>query len=135
MNPIEAEGRTSHTILYVEDNPQNLELVQAILNEQQNIKLLTASHAQMGIDLAITHQPNLILMDINLPEMSGIEALEKLKLIDETRNIPVIAVSANAMKSDIDKAIEVGFIRYVVKPIDIAVFVKTIDEILNMNKG
>lgn len=134
-SPIEEEGRTSHTILYVEDNLQNLELVQAILNEQKNIKLLTASHAQMGIDLAISRQPHLILMDINLPEMSGIEALEKLKLIDETRNIPVIAVSANAMKDEVDRAMAAGFIKYIVKPINITIFVKTINEILNDKKG
>jgi CheY-like chemotaxis protein len=74
-------------------------------------------------------------MDINLPEMSGIEALEKLKLIDETRNIPVIAVSANAMKDEVDKAMAAGFIRYIIKPINITNFVKTINEILNDNKG
>ncbi len=131
FSSIETDEKIRHTILYVEDNPQNLELVQAILSEQSNIKLISATRAQLGIDLARSHQPHLILMDINLPEMSGIEALEKLKSFDETRSIPTIAVSANAMKEDIDKAMAAGFNNYIIKPIDITVFMKVITETLN----
>ena len=122
-------------MLYVEDNPDNLELVQRILSKQNNIKFLPATLAKEGIDLARAYRPQLILMDINLPDMSGIEALEKLKSFDETREIPVIAVSANAMKADISRAMTAGFTDYIVKPIHIIDFIKTIDTVLTKKIG
>jgi CheY-like chemotaxis protein len=74
-------------------------------------------------------------MDINLPDMSGIEALEKLKSFDETRETPVSAVSANAMKADISRAMTAGFMDYIVKPIHIIDFIKTIDTVLTKKTG
>jgi signal transduction histidine kinase/CheY-like chemotaxis protein len=133
--PIESEGEDHHTVLYIEDNPDNLALVQQILVEQPNIKFLSAVKAQSGIELARSHQPKLILMDIDLPDMSGIEAMEILKSFDETRGIPVIAVSANAMEKDIDKAMDAGFKDYIVKPINVPRFIKIIDDILSKETG
>jgi CheY-like chemotaxis protein/anti-sigma regulatory factor (Ser/Thr protein kinase) len=127
---IEADGKNLHTVLYIEDNPANLALVEAILSEQPNIKFLSAPQAKLGIELALSHHPQLILMDIDLPGMNGVEAMEQLKSFDETRDIPVIAVSANAMKKDIETAMAAGFKDYVVKPIDMMGFVKAINDIL-----
>jgi signal transduction histidine kinase len=107
------------TLLYVEDNPTNLNLVQQIIMEDfPEINLLDAPNAPLGLEMARAHKPKLILMDINLPGMDGFEAFEKLKTYEETKNIPVIAISANAMQKQIERAKEVGFAEYIVKPID-----------------
>jgi signal transduction histidine kinase/ActR/RegA family two-component response regulator len=118
------------TLLYVEDNPANLKLVEQILQSRSDIKLLTAPQARLGIELARAHQPDMILMDINMAGMDGITAMKKLKKYEETSNIPVIAVSANAMESDIKKGLEVGFKSYITKPFDIPKFFIEIDRFL-----
>ena len=118
------------TLLYVEDNSANLELVEQILQSRPEINLLSASRALLGIDLARAHQPDLILMDIHMPEMDGITAMKKLQDFAETREIPIIAVSANAMESDIKKALEAGFKAYISKPIDIPTFLLEVDRFL-----
>ncbi len=119
-----------YKLLYVEDNPANLSLVQQILKNRDDICLLSAPQAQIGIDLARAHLPDLILMDINLPEMDGIEAFRRLSAFEETRNIPVIAVSANAMESDVKKALKSGFKAYIKKPFDLKLFMQEIDGFL-----
>jgi signal transduction histidine kinase/CheY-like chemotaxis protein len=107
------------TLLYVEDNPANLMLVEQILQSRSDIKLLSAPQARMGIELALVHKPDLILMDINMPEMDGITAMKELQNYEETENIPIIAVSANAMESDIKKGLSAGFNGYITKPFNI----------------
>jgi len=121
------KGDEKITLLYVEDNPANLRLVQKILSEREDIHLLSAPEAQLGLDLARTHRPDLILMDINLPGMDGLTALKHLKTYDETEGIPVIAVSANAMESDIDRALKAGFDSYITKPIMVDKFHRTLN--------
>ena len=122
------ENKAGHTILYVEDNPANLRLVEQILFEDlPGIDLLSAPHAEMGLDLARAHRPSLILMDINLPGMDGRTAFKKLRSYEETRDIPVIAISANAMKKDIEKTLAMGFQEYLVKPIDPVEFLKVVE--------
>gem|GEM_PF-1741016 len=118
------------TLLYVEDNPANLMLVEQILESRPDIKLLSASRAQLGIDLARAHHPDLILMDIHMPEMDGITAMKILRNYEETRNIPIIAVSANAMESDIKKGMQAGFDAYISKPFNIQKFFLEIDRFL-----
>jgi len=117
----------SFTLLYIEDNPANLKLIEDILTDYPEIKLLPATHAKMGIDIALSQKPDLILMDINLPDMNGIEALRRLKNFEETHDIPVIAISANAMKRDIDRAMAEGFKAYITKPVDIGKFRQIIE--------
>lgn len=117
--------------LCIEDNPANLELVKSIFKRHSNIELLSACNAELGIELAEAHQPDLILMDINLPGMTGDEALLRLKNSDKTKNIPVIALSANAMKRDIRNALDKGFIAYITKPIEVSTFMKTIRQVFN----
>ncbi len=117
-------------ILYVEDNPANLKLVEQIMGQRPHIRLLTAPEAKLGIELAEVHQPDLILMDIHLPGMNGIEAFEYLSAQENTKHIPVVAVSANAMQSDIDKILKKGFKAYITKPVNIIKFLEIIDKFL-----
>ena len=115
-------------LLYFEDNPANLVLVEDILTDYPEVKLFTATHAKIGINMALSLKPNLILMDINLPDIDGIEALKRLRNFEETHATPVVAISANAMKKDIDRAMAEGFKAYITKPINIGKFRKFIEE-------
>ncbi len=122
-----------YTLLYVEDNPANLKLVESIIALSPDLRLLSAPDAHLGIALARAHTPDLILMDVHLPGMSGIDALKVLRADPATADIPVIAVSASAMSHDIAVAMSNGFFRYVAKPIDIAEFSAAIDSALEAN--
>jgi PAS domain S-box-containing protein len=115
------------TVLYVEDNPANLKLVEQLIARRSDLRLLTSTDATTGIDLARIHQPEVILMDINLPGISGITALKMLHNDPLTRHIPIVAISANAMPHDIKKGLEAGFFRYLTKPIKVAAFTETLD--------
>ncbi len=116
------------TLLYVEDNPANLMLVEDIIERRPDIRLLSAGDGYSGIELAREFLPDVILMDINLPGISGIDALKILAADQTTSHIPVIALSANAMSRDIEKGLEAGFFRYLTKPIKINEFMSTLDE-------
>lgn len=124
--PAENNMRMS-TLLYVEDNPANLILVEQLIARRKNMRILSANEAKRGIELARSHQPEIILMDINLPGISGIEALKILQADPLTQHIPVIAISANAMPHEITKAMESGFFRYLTKPIKVDEFMDTLD--------
>ena len=115
------------TVLYVEDNPANLKLVEQLIARRPDLRLLSASDADLGIQLARTNHLEVILMDINLPGISGIEALKILQEDPSTMHIPVIAISANAMPRDIEKGLKAGFFRYITKPIRIHEFLNTLD--------
>ena len=118
------------TLLYVEDNPANRILVEQLIARRPDLKLLTAIDGQQGVDLARTAQPDLILMDINLPGISGFGALKMLREDPTTALIPVIALSANAMQSDIDKGLKAGFCHYLTKPIKVGEFMAALDAAL-----
>ena len=107
------------TVLYVEDNPANLRLVEQILECIPNLKMWSAPEPLLGLELAVEHVPDLILLDINLPGMDGYEVLVELRKRDETKNIPVVAISANAMPKDLKKGKEAGFDGYITKPVNI----------------
>jgi len=128
--PQAADGAAMRTLLYVEDNPANLMLVEQIIAELPHMHMLSACDGNQGIALAHAHLPDVILMDINLPGMSGIEAMNFLRNDPATRHIPVIAISANAMLRDIEKGVEAGFFRYLTKPIKINEFLKALDDAL-----
>jgi CheY-like chemotaxis protein len=117
----EAETTTNRcfTILYVEDNPANLRLVQRMIERHPEFRFIAAHNASLGIELARGHRPDLILMDINLPGMNGIEALATLKQFPETCSTPVIAISANAMSKEIERGRAAGFFDYITKPINL----------------
>jgi PAS domain S-box-containing protein len=123
------------TLLYVEDNPANLKLVEQLIARRPNMRLLAAGDAMLGIELARKHQPEVILMDINLPGISGISALRILREDPLTQHIPVVAISANAMPHDIDKGLEAGFLRYLTKPIKVIEFMDAVDVALDVSTG
>jgi CheY-like chemotaxis protein len=120
-----------HTLLYVEDNPANLMLVEGIIERRSDIRLLSARDGIQGIKLARAALPDAILMDINLPGISGIDALKALTDDPVTTHIPVIALSANAIPRDIEQGLQAGFFRYLTKPIKVVEFMHTVDEALN----
>ncbi len=117
-------------VLYVEDNPANLKLVRQALARHPQITLLEAHNGSLGIDIAAAHRPDLILLDINMPGMDGVEVLSRLRAEPATRSIPAVAISAAAMEKDIRRAMDAGFRRYLTKPIDIAELLETVGELL-----
>jgi PAS domain S-box-containing protein len=123
-----------HTLLCVEDNPANLMLVEKLLERRPDIQLLVATDGIRGIEKARAARPDVILMDINLPGISGLIALGILAEDPETASIPVIALSANAMPSDIEKGLAAGFFRYLTKPIKVQEFMDTLDSALQFAK-
>ena len=127
-----AERRTDpkRTVLYIEDNLVLVDLLKAILLTKPNITLLSAHNTKLGIEMAQTHCPDLILMDIHLPGMDGMTAMKKLQTIEETQEIPVIAISADTMRVDIERAMTAGFQDYIVKPFDMADLLARIDKVL-----
>jgi PAS domain S-box-containing protein len=121
------ESGDQPTMLYVEDNPANLALVEQLIARRGDLKLLTAIDAPLGIELARAYLPDVILMDINLPGISGYGALKLLRDDPATAHIPVLALSANAMPRDIEKGLEAGFFRYLTKPIRVHEFMNAVD--------
>jgi len=115
------------TVLYVEDNPANLKLVEEIISFRPDLKLISAPDGHLGLELARAHQPDIILMDINLPGMNGIDAVKLLANDPRTAHIPVIALTANAMPRDVEKGLAAGFFRYLIKPINIDEFTEAIN--------
>jgi CheY-like chemotaxis protein len=114
------------TLLYVEDNPANLSLVEQLVARCSDMRLLSARNAVLGIQIARDSLPDVILMDINMQGLSGLDALKLLRDDPVTAHIPVVAVSANAMPHDIKKGLEAGFFRYLTKPINVNEFMDTL---------
>ncbi|HIJ86784.1 MAG TPA: PAS domain S-box protein [Desulfuromonadales bacterium] len=124
----------TQTLLYVEDNPANMMLVEDIIARRPDIRLLTARNGKSGIELARASLPDVILMDINLPGISGIDAMKILAVDQTTAHIPVVALSANAMPRDIEMGLKAGFFRYLTKPINVDKFMDTLNIALNYAK-
>ena len=101
-----------------------------ILSLRKNIRLLSATKALDGIEIAKSEIPDLILMDIRLPDMDGLTAFKQLQLIKEVKNIPVIALTANALEDEAQNALNLGFKNYLTKPLNIEGFLKTVDKLL-----
>jgi signal transduction histidine kinase/ActR/RegA family two-component response regulator len=132
--PVDSAGMplpsSGDTVLYVEDNPANLRLVEEIVALRTGLQLLTAGDGKHGLALARQKRPQVILMDINLPGLDGTEALKILRREPGTRDIPVIALTANAMPRDIEQGLAAGFFRYLTKPIDVNEFLVALDAAL-----
>jgi PAS domain S-box-containing protein len=124
------DGPRLRTLLYVEDNPANLKLVEQLIARRPDLRLLSAGDGHVGINLARAHIPELILMDINLPGISGIETLRLLREDPLTADITVVAISANAMPRDIEKGKQAGFFSYLTKPIKVKEFMDVLDAAL-----
>ena len=125
--PQMSRGVRLHTLLYVEDNPANMKLVEQLIARHPDMRLLTAVNGNSGIEMARASQPDVILMDINLPGINGFEALKILRSDPGTAHIPVIAVSANAMPLDVQRGLKAGFFRYITKPIKVNEFMEALD--------
>ena len=131
IKPIDAPRKI---LLYIEDNPANMRLVERLIDRRTDIKLLKAVDGLQGIALARASLPDVILMDINLPGISGIDALKVLQEDASTAHIPVVAISANAMSRDIEVGRQLGFFRYLTKPIVVEEFMSTLDLALRLKK-
>ena len=128
-------GAALRTLLYIEDNPANLQLVEELITRRPDLRLLSAGDGTLGIELAREFMPEVILMDINLPGMSGIQALKVLREDPATARIPVLAISANAMPHDIRKGLDAGFFHYLTKPIKVNEFMDALDMALEKGKN
>ena len=121
----------SSTILYIEDNPANLKLMKELISQLPDLNMLAAHNAEIGLEIAREKQPDLVLMDINLPGMNGIEALKNMQCHDRTMNIPVIALTAEARPEDKENGMAAGFKDYIVKPFDVSNVLNVIENVLS----
>ena len=119
--------KTEYTLLHVEDSPEIQELVRYILTSRPSIKIISAETVAEGVQQAKKHQPDLVLMDVHLPDGSGMDALKQMQAFKETANIPVVALSSLATQLQIEE----GFKYYITKPIDVPEFLETVDRILD----
>lgn len=122
---------SQRTLLYVEDNAANLELVEHLIARRSDLTLLIATDGHTGVQLAREQLPDLILMDINLPGISGLDALKMLQALPETAHIPIMAISANAVPHEVEQGLKAGFFRYLTKPIKIDEFMAALDGALD----
>lgn len=125
------EPSPQKTILYIEDNPANLDMVKQVIEKFTSYGFISAPNAHLGFVLAEAKIPDLILMDINLPGMDGYEARNQLQMNPATCNIPMIAVSANAMSSDIKKGMQAGFKNYLTKPVNMKMLLSMVTQLLD----
>ncbi len=132
--PLVSRPTTERTLLYVEDNPANMKLVQKIIERHPELRLLMASNGLAGIELARSALPDVILLDINLPGINGFETLKLLREDALTAHIPALAISANAMASDVKKGQEAGFMRYLTKPIKVDEFMLALNVALEFSE-
>jgi signal transduction histidine kinase/CheY-like chemotaxis protein len=123
-------GPGRRRVLYVEDNPANIKFMNDLMGSFDNIELLTAPTAEIGIDVAHREHPDAIILDINLPGMSGLDALRSLRSEDDTMGIPVIALTAAASERDRQRGIRAGFHRYMTKPVKVDEFVAALEGLI-----
>jgi signal transduction histidine kinase/ActR/RegA family two-component response regulator len=119
-------GTRPRLLLYVEDNTANVKLIEQLISRRKDMRLLTAGNGKDGIALARGYLPDVILMDINLPGISGIEAMKIIRMDPATAHIPIVALSANAIPRDIEQGLQAGFFRYLTKPIKVNEFLETL---------
>jgi CheY-like chemotaxis protein len=122
------EGR--RLVLYVEDNPANVTFMKDLVSTYEHIELFAVPTAEMGVELARVRHPEVIIMDINLPGMSGIDALRALRTYPETKDIPVIALTAAASERDKQRGMQAGFYRYLTKPVNVDEFATAVEALL-----
>jgi PAS domain S-box-containing protein len=118
-------------VLAIDDNPANLKLIAQVMGMREHVHLLTAHTPELGIELALLHRPDLILLDINMPEMDGYQVLKVLQASAELRHIPVVAITANAMPREVERGKAAGFTDYLTKPLDIGHFLQVADALLD----
>jgi len=124
------DEQARHTIVYIEDNPSNIAFMRDLMDDLPSVELLTAPTAEIGLSLVRAHKPSIVIMDINLPGMSGFDAAKQLREWDDTKHIPVIGLSAAALARDTARAKESGFYRYLTKPVKVAELTQVLEELL-----
>jgi CheY-like chemotaxis protein len=135
LTPETANGEATHTVLYIEDNVPNLELIDQILARRPGIKLLAAMQGRLGIELASKHRPDLILLDLHLPDIPGNEVLRLLREDRRTREIPVVVISADATRGQVERLLEAGARAYLTKPLDVPHFLTLVSDILREHEA
>ena len=128
--PQAAPSPRRYRVLCIEDNPANALLVGEMLAARPHLTLQHAALPGVGLQLALAAPPDLILLDIHLPGIDGFEVLRRLRLADATRDIPVLALSANAMRSDVERGLAAGFAHYLAKPLDMRLLLAVLDGLL-----
>jgi CheY-like chemotaxis protein len=118
---------SSATLLYIEDNIGNVRLIERLLKHRPNVRLLSSLQGSLGVELAQQHRPDLILLDVHLPDLPGIEVLEKLRHDERTSSIPVIMLSADASQEQIKRFNDAGAMDYLTKPLDLEYFLTLLD--------
>jgi CheY-like chemotaxis protein len=129
--PRGGEQGAARTVVYIEDNPSNIAFMQGLVGELERVNLICAPTAEVGIEIVRAHQPDVVIMDINLPGMSGYEATRKLQEWPETNDIPVIALTAAVMAGDRKRAGEIGFYRYLTKPVKVAELMDALETVFS----
>ncbi|MGD8567921.1 MAG: PAS domain S-box protein [Gammaproteobacteria bacterium] len=130
-SPANEPESTGPAILYIEDNPANIRLVETLLTQRPKYRLVATQNPQNGLELVKRHRPSLILVDMNLPNKNGYDVLAEIRREPAGKDIPVVAVSAEGMKSDIDSALNAGFDEYLSKPVEINRFLAAVDALLS----
>ncbi|MDP9353534.1 MAG: ATP-binding protein, partial [Chloroflexota bacterium] len=131
---VEGAPQTTGTVLYIEDNLSNLELIEHILGMRPGIDLLSTMQGRIGIELALEHRPDLVLLDLHLPDMHGTEVLRQLQRDPRTHLIPVVVVTADASPGEIRRLLSGGAMNYLTKPLDVRRFLEVLDEVLQEDK-
>jgi CheY-like chemotaxis protein len=126
----ERAPRPTRTVLYVEDNLANLDLVETILHDRPEIRLIPALQGRLGLQLAREHRPDLILLDLHLPDLPGERVLHELRADDRTRDIPVLVISADATTRSVEGLRYAGARDYLTKPLDVDQFLGALDAAL-----
>jgi CheY-like chemotaxis protein len=124
-----------HLIVYIEDNPSNIAFMRGLIDDLASIELVTAPTAEIGLEIVRARRPEVVLMDINLPGINGLEATRRLAEWPETRGIPVVALTAAAMPRDAKRAAEAGFYRYLTKPVKVDELTGVLEELLAPKPG
>jgi CheY-like chemotaxis protein len=124
------EGGPTHKLLYIEDNPSNLRLIERILARREDVVVVSAMQGRFGIELARQHQPTLILLDLHLPDISGEEILRRLRDDPLTSSIPVVMVTADATPGQVQRLLSAGAAAYLTKPLDVAALLKVVDDLI-----
>jgi CheY-like chemotaxis protein len=119
------------TVLYIEDNNSNLRLVERVVKQRAGLKLLAAIQGDIGLEMALQQKPDLILLDLHLPDMAGEEVLRRLRQHESTRDIPVAVISADATPGRIQRLVDAGINHYLTKPLDVRQFLHLLDEHLS----
>jgi CheY-like chemotaxis protein len=125
------EPSSALTVLYIEGNLSNLRLVERVVSRRAGVRLISAMRPQLGLDLAAEHHPDLLLLDLHLPDLDGEEVLRRLRADPHTADVPVVVISADVRPEDIGRVLAAGARDYLAKPLDVDRFRAVVDRLLS----